>query len=246
VQQFIRLLSSHDPYEPSFPPTEIYNEGWLLRLILDRFSDQGPIGYPLSFHTGARWFSEALVPSPFLPRFQSDSLAEAHTHADGVIGQFTIGRTGKADLELDAEATQLVILEAKINSPLSAGTTNAPDYDQAARNVACIAEVLRRSGANPGDVAELGFFVLAPREKINAGDFDAELDRSSIRSKVVARAAAYDGERDAWLVEWFHPLMEKITIDCLSWEEIIQQVGEDDPDAANSLSEFLGRCLEFN
>jgi len=246
MQQFIRLLSSFDPVEPVFPPTEIYNEGWLLRLILEWFSGQGPIGHPLDFHSGARWFSDALLPSPFLPRFQKDPLAEARTHADGVIGQIEIGRAGKSDLELDAAATQFVVLEAKINSPLSAGTTNAPEYDQAARNVACIAEVLRRSMRSQGEVAELGFFVLAPREKINAGDFDAELDPSSIRTKVVARAAAYEGEHDAWLEEWFHPLLQKVTIDHLSWEDIIQRVGENDPDTADSLDEFLGRCLEFN
>jgi hypothetical protein len=40
-----------------------------------------------------------------------------------------------------------VVVEAKMASGLSAGTTRAPDFNQAARNVACIAQVgARRSG----------------------------------------------------------------------------------------------------
>ena len=246
MQQFIRLISTYDPDQPAFPPTEIYSEGWLLRLILQWFSDHRPIASPLAFHPNARWFSEALLPSPFLPRFQGDPLAEARTHADGVIGQIEIGRAGKADLELAGAATQFIVLEAKISSPLSAGTTNAPDYDQAARNVACIAEVLQRSGRLPGDVEELGFFVLAPKEKIDRGDFDDALDPKSIRMKVEARAESYDGEHDEWLANWFHPLMEQISIGHLSWEDIIDQVRKVDQGAAKSLGDFLGNCLEFN
>jgi hypothetical protein len=33
-----------------FPPTILYNEGWMLRLILDWFSKADVEGYPLSSH----------------------------------------------------------------------------------------------------------------------------------------------------------------------------------------------------
>jgi hypothetical protein len=38
-----------------------------------------------------------------------------------------------------------VILEAKMFSKLSKGIKNFPEYDQATRNIACIAEILKRS-----------------------------------------------------------------------------------------------------
>ena len=70
-------------------------------------------------------------------------------HANGVIGHFSIGDEGKADLKLLPEATQFLVLEAKMFSGLSPTVNNARYYDQAARNVACMAEVLCRAERNP-------------------------------------------------------------------------------------------------
>ena len=52
--------------------------------------------YPLSPLPEARWFSEAWLASAFLPRFRGDRLAESRTHADAVVGHFTIGNPGRA------------------------------------------------------------------------------------------------------------------------------------------------------
>ena len=49
-------------------PTEVFNEGWMLRLTLDWMATEGQPDHPLSFGEGARWSSEALLPSSFLPR----------------------------------------------------------------------------------------------------------------------------------------------------------------------------------
>ena len=59
-------------------------------------------------------------------------------HADGAIGQFTIGKSGKGDINLSPNANQLVIIEAKMFSKLSKGIKNFSEYDQATRNVACV------------------------------------------------------------------------------------------------------------
>jgi hypothetical protein len=56
-----------------------------------------------------------------------------------------------------------VVLESKMFSKLSAGVTNAPYYDQAARTVACMAELSRRVGSEPGQMEALAFLVVAPR-----------------------------------------------------------------------------------
>ena len=143
------LLESCSDEIPLFPPTLIYNEGWLLRLVLDWFSRNKIPNHPLNFQEDARWFSEALLPSAFLSRFRGDPLAENWTHADGVVGHFSIGDQGKADLSLRHDATQLLVLEAKMFSELSSGVTNAGYFNQAARNVACIAEVFHRVNMFP-------------------------------------------------------------------------------------------------
>ena len=91
------LLKRCESNDNVCPPTDLYNEGWLLRIILDWFSRQKPSSHELSFSQGCIWFSEALLPSQFLARFRGDPLSESWTHADGIIGHIRIGRDGKAD-----------------------------------------------------------------------------------------------------------------------------------------------------
>ena len=145
LQRIYALLETCTSDIPIFPPTLLYNEGWLLRLILDWFSVHQVSNFPLAFSDKARWFSEALLPSAFLAHKRGDRLAESSTHSDGIIGHFEIGKRGKTDLVLWDNATQLVLLEAKILSHLSSGVKNVKYFDQAARNVACIAEISQPS-----------------------------------------------------------------------------------------------------
>jgi hypothetical protein len=101
------MLDACDGGQPQFPPSVLFNEGWLLRIVLDWFARHGGDRYPLSPRPGARWFSEPWLPSAFLPRYRGDRLAEARSHADGVLGHFAIGDPGTAGLTLLPDATQL-------------------------------------------------------------------------------------------------------------------------------------------
>jgi len=243
ISRLTAMLHS-DP--PPFPPTLLYNEGWLLRLVIDCFATYAIPGHPLSVPSAARWFSEALLPSPFLARYQGDPLAESWTHADGAIGHFGIGRETKTGLSLLPEAHHLAIIEAKLFSLLSSGITHAPYYDQAARTVACIAEVLRRADRHPADFSRMGFAVLAPQSQISAGIFDDPLNRDSIRRKVERRVAGYDGEKDRWYAEWFEPTLERIEIDVFSWEDLLGLIAAQDVPSADDLHEFYDRCIHHN
>jgi len=241
-----KLLESCTTETPSFPPTLIYNEGWLLRLVLDWFFTHSVLNHPLEFHANAKWFSEALLPSAFLARFRGDPLAESWTHADGVIGHFSIGRDGKTDLSLLEDANQLVILEAKMFSGLSSGVSNAKYYDQAARNIACITEVFHRANASPRSLSHIGFYVLAPLSQIEKGVFTNAINRESIKNKVEKRVRDYSGIKDQWYSDWFLPSFQQIEIMEISWEEIIETIREQEPETANSLESFYKMCIEFN
>jgi hypothetical protein len=94
------MLYACDSQNPLFPPTELYNEGWLLRIFLDWFSGQKIQKHPFAFLDEAKWYSEAFLPSAFLPRSRKDPLGELWTHADGAIGHFNIGNAGRGDLTL--------------------------------------------------------------------------------------------------------------------------------------------------
>jgi len=241
-----RLIDSAESEPANFPLTLIFNEGWLLRLVLDWYSRHELAGHPLSFQQRAFWFSEALLPSPFRPRYRGDTRAEARTHADGVVGHFSVGSSAKADARLLDSATQLIITEAKIYSPLSGGTRNAPAFDQAARNVACITELLYRADRIPSHMASLAFFVLAPEAQINSGVFEQKLQKATIKAAVQARAEAFSPELDGWVNEWFIPTLELIRVEALSWESLINDMATDDPDAFQSLQAFYERCLKYN
>jgi hypothetical protein len=109
------LLSKAKDPDRVFPATDLYNEGWMLRLVIDWFSRNPPVECDIRFLKGSRWYSEALLPSQFLARQRGDKLAESWTHADGVIGHFEIGKNADGDLTLyavrqDAELYALLAL----------------------------------------------------------------------------------------------------------------------------------------
>jgi hypothetical protein len=184
----------------------------MLRLVLDWMAVDGQPEHNLSFDEGARWSSEALLPSSFLPRHRGDSLGEGWTNADGCVGHY-VQQPRRGDLSLLSDATQFVVIEAKMFSGLSRGTKNAPDFDQAARNVACMAEVLRLANRAPDAMRNLCFFVTAPQSQIDAAIFGDLVTKPSIRSKVVSRVASYSGERDGWLDDCFEPLLERVQVE---------------------------------
>ena len=85
IKRISKILKLADSENTVMPPTVLYNEGWMLRIVLDWFSQQVSNKHPLSFSKDARWYTEILLPSPFLPRYRKDRLAESYTHADGAI-----------------------------------------------------------------------------------------------------------------------------------------------------------------
>ena len=250
--QIISILQSCDTDHGVLPPTEVYNECWMLRLILDWFSRQQPSDHQLSFEKGARWYSEILLPSQFLPRSQTDPQAESYTHADGVIGHFSIGRSGKGDIDLHPDAKQFVVIEAKIFSSLSKGIKNFKNYDQAARTTACIAETLSTKQRQINDFSRLGFYVVAPEKQLKfEPTFQTFLQKDSIRIKVQKRIRAYLDSPDAeaknkWFTTWFLPTLERIDIECMTWEEIISYISSSDSVNGDALLEFYGKCLALN
>jgi len=246
IERFKLLIDSFSLDSPHFPPTLIFKEGWLLRIVLDWFSTQSVPNHPLEFQPNSRWYSEASLPSTFLARCRSDPLAESWTRADGVIGHFMIGKDGKTDLSLLENAKQLVILEAKMFSSLSSGVSKAKYYDQAARNVACIAEVFNRAKTSPQSLSSIGFYIIAPLSQIKQGIFSKAMNRISIVNKVEKRVADYGGTKDQWLSNWFYPTIQKTKIGVISWEEIIETISRKEPESANSIESFYNRCIEFN
>ncbi len=243
------ILEACERGRAPFPPTVLYNENWLLRLVLDWFAEHREgldPAHPLAPVEGASWFSEGLLPSAFLPRYRGDRLAESRTHADGVVGHLDVARRGSTDISLRPDAAQFAVVEAKIYGRLSAGVKNAPFFDQAARSVGCLAEILRRADRPPGDMDSIGFFLVAPGSRIDEGLFEEAISPRSIRHKVQARIEPYEGSLDAWFEAWFEPTLKRLDLRVFGWEDLLDEISFRDMEAGQVLDSFYGRCLHYN
>lgn len=255
LTRLLRLCESGA--DARFPPTEVFNEGWMLRLILDAIEIHSIVEHPLAFEQGAKWYSEARLGSPFRPRRRGDPLGEGFTNADGVIGHFDFQPTTRAGLSLLPNATQFVVVEAKMFSNLSSGTRNAPTFNQAARNVACMAKILEATGRPISSFTSLGFFVLAPLpEQRGAGISNIEtcMDTGAVVRAVHERVKAYEGRPEAaelrlWEERLLLPLLDWLTqrqrLGVLSWDACIDAIATAHPVLGGDLREFYRRCLSF-
>jgi hypothetical protein len=189
----LEILGEIDGPHRNLPPTHLYNEGWMLCLILYWFSNNRHINnHEFGFLQKSRWYSEALLSSPFLTKCKKNNLSESYTHADGVIGDFQIGHSGKGDLVLNEDCEQFIVIEAKMYSKLSQGIKNARDYDQVTRNIACMSHLVAKLRLDEKQFKKLGFFVLAPEEQIiKVSSFSTYTDKENIKQKVLSRVKAY-------------------------------------------------------
>ena len=242
-----RLLSQCSTKSTKFPSTDLFNEGWMLRIVLDWHSRHPDVTSPIAVPPDSDWYSEARLPSTFLPRTRKgDKFAEGYTHADGVIGQFCIGMQGVSDFTLKPEANRFVVIEAKMFSKLSSGTRNAGYYNQAARSVACMAEVIRRANISLAEMQTLGFYVVAPEARIIKGVFNHYMNKCHMKETVKRRVDDYDENRSDWFNNSFLPVLANIDVRCIGWEELVEFMKYEEPDISSSLTEFYSNCIKYN
>ena len=105
------------------------------------------------------------------------------------------------------------------------------------------------AGLNLSEIYRLGFYVIAPEQKINEGTFEKQLKINNIDEKIQRRIAQYGPEHQKELMEWYDnwvtPTLDDIMIKQIPWEEILRAILEEYPDRTD-LEEFYGLCLEFN
>ncbi len=171
--------------ESIFNPTLIFNEGWLLRAVLRQWKlAPGKSHLPfLPFPADAKVYSEGQLYSPFAPRQRGDGLAEAHTHADGIVGDFSIGAT-KSGIEVHPDCRYLAVFEAKLYSPLAGGISHAPGYDQVSRTVGCVINSLLRSGCPGPYAAHVVVLHPADHSNVNPGRYSSAYLERQIAARV--------------------------------------------------------------
>ena len=140
--EIIRVLNQAHTDAAVIQPTALYNEGWLTTLFLSA-ERRGIECLPFRFAEKAHWRRELSLKSPFASSHRGDPLGETQTNADALVGHFRIRAKTKRGIEVTGDASQFIVVEAKMNSQLSPGVRNCPTYNQAARTIACMALALK-------------------------------------------------------------------------------------------------------
>lgn len=224
IKEIGGLLDKCGGNDRAMPATTLYNENWLLRLVLDWHKRNKCPDSPFSFHSDATWYSEGLLASPFL----KGDKREKHTHADGVIGNVCIKKT--AEIWPMEGARQLVVIEAKLGSFLSLGTKNSSNYDQAARNVGCLAHIAA-AGKHclPAETIKewrkgaFAFYLVVPESR--KGKFESKMARESIEERIRCRAAGCEKNGD-WYDKNIAPYCKPdvMTVELVTWECVLRKM----------------------
>ena len=239
IETVTRILSRCSTPKTNICPTILYNEGWMTRLLVSISTDAGLQFNGIDFSNIRHWYSEGLLSSPFLARNRSDCLAEGYTHADMALGDFRVDASNRGDITIEGTDGIFGVIEAKMGSPLSAGTKNAPEYDQASCNLACIAFNTDSTRHN------IFFGVAAPEKKIEQYGIKAQVDLRRMTDRIDQRFEMYDKDSDVYALK--AKVLERArSCSCfvVSYEAWIEAL-EGHKDHFH-LCEFLKRCYEFN
>ena len=160
-----------DQYE-TIPKSEIYNETWMLRLTLallkeidtDHTREDADHISEVCRAVRSGWISEGGL-KPVFKR-------EHTTWTDAILGRVycdendrNVKIKGSGLLEGD-EYEGVIVVEAKMASELSRRVKNSRDYDQAARNIACLSRLIVASKVDDVPPEHVHFYVFAPESKI--------------------------------------------------------------------------------
>lgn len=231
-----------------FPLTDIYNEGWMLRLTLNKLGSNDELKKILRCEVNKQWFSEAELPSPFL----QGKLNEKRTHADAVIGSFAFEGEGeeketKTGVKIDSNNFKyFYAIEAKMYSSLSKGITHCKEYNQATRYIGCLAYMAFKSKITKAEFNKLGLFIFCPKNT-NSIKYNNESIKKEIEKELNDRIIEYRSNNPSINNDFFSwwegqkdSFLRTIVVEIHHWEEIINENKD------KELFDFYEKCKLYN
>jgi len=236
IDRVTEILSKCGTAQTNIPPTLLYNEGWMTRLLVSGSIEYAIRLESIDFGNIRNWYSEGLLSSPFLASNRGDKLAEGYTHTDMALGDFTLKRGG---IKVEGSIGLFGVIEAKMGSPLSSGTKNAPNYNQASRNLACMAFNTRNTKH------ELIFAVAAPEVKIEEHGIATQVEVQTMLAQISERFDMYDRDSEEYALK-DKVLQRASQCSCMviSFESWIDAFAGHD--IHSSLVAFQKHCYDFN
>lgn len=235
--KIINIIQSIENAHPNVNPTVIYNEGWMIRLlVLTSIQEKVKLDI-IDFSSILNWTSEALISSPFI---NANKYREGYTHADIAIGDFKVDYSNRGEIEILTDTKLFGIIEAKMGSNLSQGTTHAKDYNQASRNLVCIAH----NTIDKHDCKTF-FYVVAPASKLKDHEIEGQIELDVVKKQVSHRFEMHKSETDIYsLKEQIIEKIENCVIKAISYEEWINQFKNSS--AHNDLQNFYEKAKKWN
>ncbi|QZT38193.1 hypothetical protein K5X82_04645 [Halosquirtibacter xylanolyticus] len=216
---------------PFVNPTEVYNEGWLIRLLVYQSKKYNVvIDGLIDFSEINSWTSEGLISSPFI---KVDVKREGYTHADMALGDFSINYGERGEIIVNDDAKVFGIIEAKLKSNLSQKTTHAPDYNQASRNFACVLK-----NAN-NKYCKTFFAVVAPQKRLDHYKIEAQINKDRMVKQIIERYKISNIPVDHDLIS----RAEQAIIKAFSYEDWIALLPIEVQETTN---DFYRTCLKWN
>ncbi len=247
---------TNDEQNRMISPKLIYNDAFLLRLIMYWFLNQQhfivnsdidrKICKAFQSIENARYYTNATIETPFKVRVkgEKDSLAEPSTTVSGVVGHFTVLYGKKKErLALLSDAKQFIVLETSMSKPLRKGTKRFKRYHQIARDISCMVQTL--SHLDNKFIDYLGLFVIAPKQTLKLESFKTFTYKQNIEELIEERVNVYGDEKKQFL-DLFKRLFQRIDVDCISFEDVIRYIKKNDGDYGERLIQFYHNCLRYH
>ncbi|HPW67646.1 MAG TPA: hypothetical protein PLS84_11285 [Salinivirgaceae bacterium] len=213
-------------------PTIIYNEGWIVRLLVIESMLEKITIENIEFGKLAnkKWSSEALIASPFVT---TKINREGYTHADIILGDFDVNYGERGKVVLADMPEILGIIEAKMGSSLSKGTRNAPNYNQASRNICCLAHTTQSTDCGT-------FFIIAAPQSIIKKYNNFEEQINQIKPQISERFSHSE-------ISYSKEIEKKVSeckVSVISYEDWINKLKH--AEIKNMLIDFYNQCKKYN
>ena len=223
----LRRCCGENVEKPPIARSEVYNETWMLRLTLALIHD---CDLKENAHVALRLVQSAIMHNwisegGLEPAFER----EGTTWTDAIQRKKKIGDNSKRGIVLAPISDGVVIVEAKMGSELASGITNSSNYNQAARNIACLAR--RIEGKGDAYYKKCAFLVFAPDADLKKGGKEPVRDLIKEAAGVIADQEKESQQHPKRTHKWinddeFWSAVKSIikNSDAISWEDVINSI----------------------
>jgi len=229
----------------NMPLNRIYGEDWFLRLILFWFDSNKGNGleFPLSFGNDDVWYAQGRLRGFLDVPLSVFDGAFGNIKKDDENSYFNLERICKS----------FVVLEAKMKSPFRSDTAKT-EIDQVSRTIFCMCRAVETACtwqwpkiefiAFLDKFEQLAFYSLVMEEDSGGIDITTLHNKDHIRRCI--ETFIEKEPHDNYCNNFFLPFLEKISIEIITWEEVIAFITGEDIDYGNHLMKFYDRCKKFN